>query len=167
MSELTDLVLLEEEATPNKVTFSKESLKDQIDTIIHQVEEGEKYALEVLTAFRYVEKIIKDERLSKKLLEIAKTEFAQRKEGKEAVFNNFRIEEATVGVSYDYSADPIWQRLKQDVVEATAKLKEREGILKATKIENEIQEIDPETGELFIRIPPIKKSSSTLKFTLI
>lgn len=65
---------------------------------------------------------------------------------------------AEVGVSYDYSQDPVWSRLNDAVKVATAFRKQQEELLKALPYEGRIM-MDEETGEEYRAYPPAKSGS--------
>ncbi len=67
----------------------------------------------------------------------------------------------TTRVSFDYSNDKIWQKLKSNTDDVKAKLTEHQEILR--QLETEIsQVVDEETGEITELIQPIKKEESGL-----
>jgi len=78
--------------------------------------------------------------------------------------NGAKVESAETGVSYDYSADLLWQELNEKYLEAQAALKEREATLKTVK--TPYPQVLESSGEAFTVRPPIKKSTTSLKITL-
>jgi|GEM_PF-6966543 len=62
---------------------------------------------------------------------------------------------ADVGVKYDYSVDPVWQRLNDDVADATAIRKQQETFLRALPYEGRMA-VDELTGETYQAYPPAK-----------
>lgn len=82
--------------------------------------------------------------------------------GKQEV-NGVKIELAEVGTKYDYSADPEWTTLEEQIKPLREKQKNIEEKLK--KIPTGKMLTDEETGEV-IGVGPAKKSTSSYKVTL-
>jgi hypothetical protein len=80
------------------------------------------------------------------------------KEGAVYVSNGLKKTAMESGTTYDYSADAEWVALKE-------KIKERETFLKSLKEPLEV--VNTETGETTTLVPPVKRSTSTYKFTAI
>ncbi len=130
------------------------STKDQVNTfanlIIAQVKSGDLNPLTLKAQLKFIEKTldaidkgIKDEWMNE-----------ASKYGKSFEHKGWRIEQIEAGTSYDFTSDQTHNELKE-------KIKEREKFLKGlTK-----PMADPDSGE--ICQPPIKKSTTTLKFTAI
>lgn len=60
-----------------------------------------------------------------------------------------------VGVTYDYSTDPVWQELNRTVADATAKRKEQEALLKSLPYGGRLM-VDEFSGEEYRAYPPAK-----------
>lgn len=87
------------------------------------------------------------------------------KYGKEGVGKlDAKFELAEVGVKYDYSGDPVWSGIAQQITPLQEALKDREKLLKT--VTKTMIETDPETGETFEVPPPVKTSKSSFKVTL-
>lgn len=87
------------------------------------------------------------------------------KYGKEGIKKlDAKFELAEVGVKYDYSGDPVWSRIAQQITPLQEAMKEREKRLKT--VTKTMIETDPETGETFEVPPPVKNSKSSFKVTL-
>lgn len=81
-------------------------------------------------------------------------------------FHGFKVEQAEVGVTYDYSGCgcPIHGRLEHEFKSAKKALSDREAELKAITKPQTI--VDEESGEVVTITPPLRRSTSGLKFTL-
>ena len=71
-----------------------------------------------------------------------------------------------VGVSYDYSADPLWVALKALETSATQDRKDHEEYLKRLPACGK-PTIDPTTGELYRAYPPLRKASDGVVLTIL
>lgn len=74
------------------------------------------------------------------------------------------IEAAEVGIKWDHSKDPIYNRLKSEAAEYTQALKAREKETRGLKASR--TELDKETGELIEVPPPVRTSTSKFKVSL-
>lgn len=148
--------------------FSKSKVSEVQEDLASKVISGELDALKVQMAINFYEKIF--DGLKEKIKPSVMKAFDPY--GKEAELHGFKLESAEAGVKYDYSSDPIWQSLNEVVEFAKEKLKTRETQLKALKLPNRDKNesnnmvLDPSTGELYEEFPPIKTSTSIVKFTL-
>lgn len=122
--------------------------------IIGEVESGNINPIELKIRLKWIERLI--DAIDKPIKDAVLREAS--KFGKRFEHNGFRIEETETGTSYDYSNDVIWNTLKE-------KIKEREAFLKTLK--EPLSIVDEETGEITICVPPIKKSTTSLRFTAI
>lgn len=130
------------------------STKQQSETfaslIINEVKCGNVDPLALKAQMKFIEKTL--EAIDKGIKDSWMAEAG--KHGKSFEYRGWRIEQVEAGTSYDYSNDQVYNETKE-------KLKDREKFLKGlTKAM-----ADPDTGEMCY--PPIKKSTTTLKFTAI
>lgn len=130
---------------------SKEEISTFSKQVIAEVECGNIDPLALKVRLKWLEKLI--DAIDKPIKDSAMKEAA--KYGKKFEYKNFIIEEMESGTSYDYSQDAI-------CVELEAKLKERKEFLKALKSPIDVVDSD---GVVTTIAPPIKKSTTTLKFT--
>lgn len=133
------------------------------DQVIESVRQGETNPLEVLVILKAFEKAT--ERILKEVRENYVREADKYPEKSFEAFGA-KLDKAEVGTSYDYSVcnDPIYKRLFQVNFEANGQLKERETFLRALK--QPMTMIDESTGEVVTVIPPLKKSTTSLKVTI-
>ena len=96
----------------------------------------------------------------------AAREQAEKYGQKSFKFHSYRIEQAEIGTTYDYSGCgcPIYARLESVAKSADKALKERQAELKALTKPQTI--FDDESGEVCTIVPPLRRSTSGLKFTL-
>lgn len=133
------------------------------DQVIESVRQGEANPLEVLVILKAFAKA--SERI---LNEVRENYVREADKYPEKSFEAFgaKLEKGEVGTSYDYSVcnDPIYNRLWEVSFEANGQLKERETFLRALKQPMTI--VDEATGETVKVIPPLKKSTSSVKVTI-
>lgn len=137
---------------------TKTDIKIATDILIQQVDSGEVNAIDAALQLKVLEEFVKDAR--EKLNKYAIDELYKYQACKVNIYDA-KVEIAEVGVKYDYSADIVWQRLKQDNELTTSALKEREELLK--KIPAGSQLVD-EDGE--VATGPTKTSTTSYKITL-
>ena len=143
--------------------------------LIQQVHDGKVSALDMIATAKAYSLIVngddkKENGILDQLLELALDELSQY--GKEKVTKLiFEISQIEIGVKYDFSHDPIWNKLNNSVNSAKEALKAREELLKnvprpdSLKGVKAMTELDTDTGEYFELLPPVKSSKTTLKFT--
>ena len=142
---------------------SKDSLELFAHKTIEAVNSGDVNALELKAQLKWIEKAI--ELIDKGTKDAQLREFA--KYGKVASVNGFTIEVMEAGTKYDYSGcgDIEWETLTDTIATANAKRMNREKFLKAlsrpTAITDEFTE-----GETLLIKPPVKSSTTSLKFTM-
>jgi len=140
-----------------KQEIQKSNIPEVVAAIATAVESGETNALKALTLLKIYETIVT----------AARKEIMQRaKYGKgECAMLGFKITEMESGTSYDYSGcgDIEWERWDAAVLSATNSRKAREAVLKALK--DPMTLVNEDTGETYRVNPPLKKSTTTLKFT--
>lgn len=156
-------------STPMAVLAVMPETKAQVKTFCEMirlaVDAGEINPLEVMARVKAIESVTK-ELLTDNLKELARDEAEKHTQEKSFDFRGFKVELAETGSTYDYEGcnDPVYHRLKQEAQEATLKLKERTEFLKS--IRELMVIVDTLTGESVEILPPVKSSTSGLKFTL-
>jgi hypothetical protein len=156
-------------STPIGVLSFMPETKAQVQTFAEMIRleviNGNINPLEVMARVKAVEATIKAVLDMPEIKDEARAE-AEKYGEKSFDFKNFRVEQAEVGVSYDYSGCgcPIYNRLEAEFKTAKKLLSDRETELKALK--NPQTVVDDITGEVATINPPLKRSTSGLKFTL-
>lgn len=131
--------------------------------LINSVQNGEVNPLQLKAHFKIMEKVSEkvDEAIKENLLREA-DKYSEKK------FNayGFEIEKAEVGTKYDYATcgDPIYNQRLAIFQEAEKQLKERAEFLKA--LHEPLTLVDDESGEVATVRPPLKKSTTGLKFAM-
>lgn len=142
---------------------SKDELVDFTSQIIAEVEAGNLDPLTLSIRLKWIEKI--KEVLDTKIKESVLKEAA--KYGKSFERMGFKIEIGEAGTKYDYSktGDIEWERLDQQAKSIAEAKKAREAMLKTLK--TPIQLVNESTGECYEVHPPVKTSTTTLKFSAL
>ncbi len=142
---------------------TKEQISSFANQLIRSVENGEVNALQLKAYFKAMEKAIKlvdDSTKDSQLTEAEK--YGEKK------FNAFgmQIEVCEVGTSYDYEHcnDPEWNSADSQVKTWTQTRKDREQFLRSLKKPEVL--VDQMSGEVVTINPPVKKSTTGLKFTV-
>lgn len=138
----------------NLLPSTKEQVKMFSEIVINEVEAGNVNPLDLKAQLKFIEKSI--EEINNGIKDLMLKEAA--KHGKSFEYKGWKIEEAETGVRYDFSGDLLHSELSK-------KIKEHEAFLKGLK--EPITVVDEETGEIKKVYPPIKKSTTTLKFTAL
>lgn len=155
--------------------FSRSKVEEVRNDLVEKTLNGEFDPLQVQMAINFYEKVFNgDDKKDNGLKHQIKASVFKAFEpyGKEADLHGFKLETAEAGVKYDYTADPIWVHLNDLVKSAEEKRKTREAQLKALKMpdrdkqESNNMVLDPDSGELYEEMPPVKTSSTIVKFTL-
>jgi hypothetical protein len=138
--------------TINLLPSTKEEAQSFANDLVRRVNEGEINPLTLKAQMKFIEKTLElvDKQTKDSWIKEA------GKYGKSFDYQGWKVEEVEAGTSYDYSLDFEWSELKE-------KLKERETFLKSLK--HPIEVVDKTTGETTTIYPPIKRSTTTLKFT--
>lgn len=160
----------------NSDIFSKAVIEQFKTEVFEKVENNEIDPLMVAAAIKVYKSIIDGESgksnglshlIQKKVID-EYDKYNQRK----LSYHGFELEKAEAGSTYDYSADPIWNSIAEEVDRVKEKLKAREEQLKALSIPDRIKGesnnmvLDPSTGELYEEMPPVKRSTTIVKLTL-
>lgn len=130
---------------------SKSEVATFAQQVIAEVEGGNIDPLALKVRLKWLEKLI--EAIDKPIKDSVMKEAA--KYGKRFEYQNFTIEEVETGTRYDYNLDAEWVLLNH-------KIKSREEFLKALKAPIDVVDED---GVVTTIVPPIKKSTTALKFT--
>lgn len=158
-----ELLKLTELATLNKQDAEAFRL-----SIVEKVENGEADALKINMAMSFLNKVFEGDDNKKNGLrhlikEHAISEFDKYSQ-KQLDVAGFKIEKAETGVQYDCSQDAKWCDLSRKEKEIGEKRKEREAFLKSLK--EPVNIVDEDSGEMEKIYPAVKKSTTSLKFTL-
>ena len=132
---------------------NKEQAQFFANDLVRRVYEGEINPLDLKAQLKFIYRTLDIVDLNTKdawMKEVAK-------HGKSFEYKGWQVNEVEAGTTYDFSNDAEWVEMKN-------KLKDREAFLKSLKEPLEI--VDTETGETTTIHPPIKKSTTTLKFTV-
>jgi len=145
-----------------KSEIQKSNIPEAVAAIATAVDSGEINPLKALTLLKIYETIVTTAR--KEIMQQALKEAAKYGKG-ECEMLGFKIQQAEAGTSYDYSGcgDLEWERWDAQVLSATNSRKDREAVLKALK--EPMTLVNEDTGETYRVNPPLKKSTTTLKFT--
>ena len=147
----------------NLMPSSKDSLELFAHKTIEAVNNGGVNALELKAQLKWIEKAI--ELIDKGTKDAQLRELS--KYGKVASINGFTVEVMEAGTKYDYSGcgDIEWESLTHTIESTNEQRKEREKFLKALSRPTAIT--DEFTGGETITVnPPIKTSTTSLKFTM-
>lgn len=143
-------------------------------SIFNRVENGDLDPLQVQAAISFYQKVFegddkKDNGLKHLIKKHALNEFSKH-QVKELMIQSYKVEEAEVGVKYDYSHDTVWEELMKVEKAAAENRKSREELLKGVPRPDALKGIKPMTelrGDEIIELyPPVKTSTTALKFTL-
>lgn len=141
--------------------YSKSKLAELADAFVSTLMEYGGNVMEVAEVLSSMETmgetIRKDERFKQSLLD----ELTKYK-GKYVSPSGAKIEACETSVEYDYTINPAWVELSNNISELTKKKKALEEKIK--KIPPGFQLVDPETGEALTG--PVKSSKSSYKITL-
>lgn len=140
-------------STITLVPSTKKEAEDFSNSIVNEIQSGNLNALEFKMRAKVIEICLS--KIEKAVKENILTEASRH--GKSFNFKGFDIQEVETGTKYDYSNDTEWVRLN-------TLIKEREAYLKNLKKPIDVLVI--ETGEVIREFPPIKSSTTSLKFTL-
>ena len=143
--------------------LSKEKNSSLSDAIIRDVEQG---TINPLTAFLQLKSIEDVCKKAKEGINKWSLEEAQKHGAKSFDYMGAKVEISELGPKYDFSncGDIIWESLNQQAESLKEQLKEREAFLKTVKGEMEI--VNPDGGEIYKVVPPVKRSTTGLKITL-
>jgi hypothetical protein len=146
----------------NLVLKDLEIKKDNVSVIANQiiadVKEGRKDSIKSIIEIDFVLKTLTEAK--KNIIEDALTEVA--KHGKVYEGFNYKLEESNRS-TYDYTNDPVWNELSNQIFILDIERSKEESFLKTL---TKPIEVLTEEGELIVRTPPIKKTTTTIKMTL-
>ena len=143
-----------------KEGLSKKQIQNLVQTSVDNLLEGGSVAqvAEVLAAMEaFVNGIRKDERF----VDLMREELLKN-HGVIKTTSGARIETCEAAINYDYSENPSWCYLDEQIAALTVQKKEMEARLR--QIPGGKMIVDEETGEIFTG--PLKTSKSTYRITL-
>lgn len=147
----------------NLFPSTKEQIKSFVNATVNEVKCGNINALELKSKLKFIEKVA--EEIDKQTKE---DQLKERQKYQEKIVELYgaKIEVAELGTKYDFSncGDKDWEYLDIQLRELSELKKEREAFLKTIKKPMSI--VHHETGECYDIVPPIKSSTTGLKFTL-
>lgn len=141
--------------------------KDQVNIfsnqLIQAVKRGEINPLELKAYFKAMEKVVEIVDRQTRTNQLSE---ADKYSEKEFEAFGFKISKEELATKYDYLScgDYEYERLHAELETAKARLKDRETFLKAIKEPTTI--VYESTGEVITVKPPVKTSTSGLKFTM-
>lgn len=150
---------------PNALPQISEGLsKKQITTLAKSsvdnvLEEGN--VAQVAEALAAMDEFVKTVRKDDQFIDAMRDELAKH-HGNIKTTSGARIEMCEAGVAYDYTEDPSWRYLNEQINELMAQRKAMEEKLR--QIPPGKMMVDHETGEVFVG--PLKTSRSTYRITL-
>ncbi len=160
----------------NKVV-SKLDIERISTNLIGKVESGRTSAIEALAQLASMQKII--EKAREGIMPVALNEFDRWKDGSSPIIKvgSYEAEVMETAIKYDYSNDPIWLSLTEQIAQITEEQlatleearKQRENELKMhfKDIRGGIViDVNPFTGEQFFRLKPNKFYKCIVKYTL-
>jgi hypothetical protein len=150
---------------PNTLPAINEGLsKKQITMLVKQsvenVLENGNYA-QVAEVLAVMEEFVKSIRKDERFVDGIRDELLKN-HGTMKTASGARIEACEAGISYDYSDNPSWHHLNNQIAELTAEKKNLEEKLR--QLPGGKMVVDEETGEVFIGA--FKTSKSTYRITL-
>lgn len=147
----------------NLFPSTKEQIKAFVNATVNEVKCGNINALELKSKLKFIEKVADE--IDKQTKEVQLKE-RQKYQDKIIELYGAKIEVAELGTKYDFEGcgDKEWEYLDKQFKELSEKKKAREFFLKTIKKPMSI--VHNETGECYDIIPPIKSSTTGLKFTL-
>lgn len=142
---------------------NKAELQQTANEVILSVKDGHMDELEALIYARKGKEVF--DLIEKGVRPIAESKVTISK-GETYMKHNVAVVQGDTGVTYSFTEcnDPQWVRLKAEADEATAALKDREKTLKT--ITKPTDMLDPETGEVTLVMPPVRRAKLGLKLTL-
>ena len=142
---------------------NKEQIANFTVMLRNLLDSGEVNPFEILICIKGFEKVI--ENIKPLLIELSIDEYDKYSE-KEVIYKGVKLVKKEAGTKYDFSncGDVHWERYNSDIILLTNSKKERESFLKT--IENNLNIIDQETGEVYELFPPSKKSTTTISVSI-
>jgi hypothetical protein len=144
---------------------SKDQVKLFASKLLSELEAGDINPLDLKLLFKSLEKV--QENIKEKLDEASLKE-AGKYPGKSFELKGMKVETSELGTKYiwDNVNDPKYVELKDAKKFADDNLKAREEFLKTLPIEG-VEQLDPDTGEVYRIYRPGKSSTTGIKITLI
>jgi hypothetical protein len=142
---------------------SKASLAGIVTSLTLRVMDEEESAIEQATKLDFIIKACT--KAKEDIRSFVLDELEKDKEKKE--YFGYRVEPAEVGTTWDYSRcnDKVYIALEAKMAKLKDEMKDREAFLKSIKSSETL--VDEETGEVVRIYPPVKRSTSSAKFTLL
>jgi hypothetical protein len=143
---------------------SKESIKDAVEYIEAELENGNVNPLDMAVKVKWIEEFVKQAKDA--IRQEVLNSVGKYSKGEEIARYGAVIEPMEAGTRYDYSGcgDVIWNALQIRAKEHDELIKDREKFLKTIKGTQTL--VDDSTGEIYTVHPPKKTSTSTFKVTL-
>lgn len=152
------------------LSISRELIDNQKNELLKKVESGEINALQLNTIIAMYEKMFNgDVKKYNGLKHLIKSHALKEHNNfgeKLKTIGDCKIEQAETGVTYDFSNDSIWNEIKEQENRVANLRKEREKFLKSiSQGKGYIVEVNEDTGEALKTYAPLRKSTTSLKFT--
>ena len=153
LAQLNTLPSIQEGLSKKQIT---ELAKGSVDALL---EEGNVF--EVAEAIAAMEEFVKSVRKDERYIDFLREELIKHN-GRISTGSGAKIEVCEAAVTYDYSNDPTWKSIDEEIKQLQELKKAREEVLR--KIAPGRVAVDPETGEVLEG--PFKSSKSTYRITL-
>lgn len=142
---------------------TKEELEIFVYKTVKAVNDGEIDPLKLKAQIKFIQAAI--ESIDKNTRDAQLRELSNY--GKSTDIYGYRIEQAEVGTKYDFNGcnDPELIQLEEQAKDVDGKLKARQAMLKALNKPTNI--LNESTGEVFTTYPPVKSSTTSLKFSML
>ncbi len=138
-------------------------------------------AIQIAEMFKFIETVseklkeLSDENGRNSFVELVREEIEKNSDDGKSLTTKygtkFELFEAASKFDYSTCGDPIWNQLNAEFVSTKEKKEEREAYLKGLKKSQVFDNLmDPYTGEIHENVqifPPVKKSTSTYKQTIV
>ncbi len=153
------------ELTFDAIPANKAEQKALAEQLIAYINDGEINPLEAVVKVKSISEVINAVLKDQSVVDQVITELEKYGKAEKPGYNGAIVEARETGVKYDYSicGDIVWNELNSQLDELKEAIKVREKYLKAIKSRK--PEIDPETGEVYEIIPPVRTSTSTFAIT--
>lgn len=147
----------------NLMPSTKDELESFVSRTVQSVDSGETNPLQLKAQLKFIEAAIK--KIDEQTKDAQLKELDKYPKGPVEMYG-FKIEPMEAGTYYDYrsTGDPEWIELDKINVQSELLIVKRQKFLKL--LTKQITVVDEETGEVVTINPPIKKSTSSLKFTM-
>jgi len=140
--------------------LSKKQITALVQQSVETVLDGGNVA-QIAEALAVMEEFVKGIRKDDRFVDLLRDELLKN-QGAVKTASGARIEACEAGIAYDYSENPSWQHLENEIAALTAQKKNLEEKLR--RIPGGKMVVDEETGEVFTGA--FKTSKSTYRITL-